>query len=435
VTRVALLHPYWDFWERSAPFDLRADRAAFEERARAALDVEWVEPERADAVLVLQTMATPPGDTLARLPDLPVVVWAAHLAERVPDVFDHGGITAEGATVGAPMLTSVLVRQGRPFELVVGRVDDDATAGRVREALAGAAAASALRRARMGRVGAPIPGYVGVDTDEALLRERTGVEVVRVEPAAVLELYLAVTDERVRALDAETRAGFRVLYEGDGLARSLRAALALEDLVARHRLDAGALNCHVPEIRLGPEIGIAPCLGLGRLTSAGCPWTCTGDVLTAVAMLACKLIGGGAQYHELEALDYTTGEFVVASSGEHDLELAGDDVAIVRNEWFAHDPVVGACAAFSAPAGPATLVAFCDVGGAYRLVVAEGHLTGRSFPGTGTANGAFRFARGVDGWTDWCRAGAGHHSSLSRGHLAPALAACARFAGVELVRV
>jgi L-arabinose isomerase len=305
----------------------------------------------------------------------------------------------------------------------------------VRAALAAAAAAGALGRARIGRVGAPVPGYVGVDTDERLLRERTGVELVPVAPAELRELYLGVQDARVRELDAETRADFQVLYEGEGLERSLRAALALEDLVAAHDLRGGALNCHVPEIRLGPEIGIAPCFGLGRLTSAGCPWTCTGDVLTAVAMLASRLVGGGSQYHELEALDYATGELVVASSGEHDLSLAAGERTVVRNDWFAHDPVVGACAVFSARAGPATLTAFADVGGAYRFVVAEGELTGRGFPGTGTANGAFRFARGVDGWTDWCRAGAGHHSALSLGHLAERLAACARFLGVELVRV
>ena len=33
------------------------------------------------------------------------------------------------------------------------------------------------------------------------------------------------------------------------------------------RFDAGAMNCHVPEIRLGPDVGIAPCFGLGRSTT------------------------------------------------------------------------------------------------------------------------------------------------------------------------
>lgn len=434
--RVAMLHPYWDFWEASVPYDLRADRASLAEAARAALAVEWVEPDDAEAVLVLQTMATPPTPTLERLGALPLVIWAAHRPGGLRDDFDHGSITAEGATVGTPMLTSVLVRDGRPFELVVGRIGDPAVHGRVTEALAVAAAAGRLRSARIGRIGHPLDGYACVDTDDDLLRRKTGIELVPIEPAEVRELYVAVADANVRELEAEVRASYVVEIEGDGLERSLRAALALDDLIDRHRLDAGAMNCHVPEIRFGEEIGIAPCFALGRATTRGVPWTCVGDVLTAVAMLAGKLLGGAAQYHELEAIDYDTGEFVIASSGEFDLGFgAGGAPRLVRNGWFASDPQCGACASFSGPAGPATLIGFAQVGEAYRLIAADGVLTGRAFPATGTANGGFCFARGLDGWAGWCRAGANHHSSATPGAFGPSVQALGRLAGIETVRV
>lgn len=429
--RVTLLHPYWDFWETSVAYDLRADRDRLGGEVRAAVDVQWVEPHGADCVLVLQTMATPPAWTIAELPDLPVVVWAAHRWERIPAEFDHGGITAEGATVGTPMLTSVLVREGRPFELVVGRVDDPVVRAAVTDALRGAAAATRVRGARIGRVGPVQDGYVCVDTSDELLEEQLGVEVVRLPASEVTRLYDAVAPARVEELRAEAAAGYDVSIAGEGLDRSLRAACAIEDLVAEHGLAAGALNCHVPEIRFG-GVGVTPCFGLGRSASRGVPWTCTGDVLTAVAQLIGKALGGAAQYHELESYDYETGEFVIASSGEHDLDFAPDvRPALVRNEWFATDPCVGACACFSPHAGPGTLLAFADVGGRYRLILGEGELTGRAFPATGTANGGFRFARGLDGWRDWCAAGANHHSSATPGALGAAGSACARFLGVE----
>jgi L-arabinose isomerase len=240
----------------------------------------------------------------------------------------------------------------------------------------------------------------------------------------------------VRDLELEVREQYDLEICGDELDRSLRAACALDDLVDRHRLDAGAMNCHVPEIRFGDEIGITPCFALGRSTTRGVPWTCVGDVLTAVAMLAGKLLGGAAQYHELEAIDYATGELVLASSGEFDLDLApGARPRLIRNGWFASDPRCGACACFSAAAGPATLIGFAQVPDGYRLIAAEGEFTGRAFPATGTANGGFRFARGLDGWTDWCRAGANHHSSATPGAFGPAVEALGRLAGVEAVRV
>jgi L-arabinose isomerase len=228
--------------------------------------------------------------------------------------------------------------------------------------------------------------------------------------------------------------------EGDVLARSLRAACALDDLVVRHRLDAGAINCHVPEIRFGEEIGIAPCFALGRETSRGVPWACTGDVVTAVAMLTLKLLGGAAQYHELESLDYDTGELVIASSGEHDLAFAGERPRLQRNLWYDSDPRCGMCACFAAPTGPATLVAFTELGApapGYRYIVASGEFTGTDWPGVGTPYAAFRFAggAGVDAWMRWCRGGANHHSAATPGDFAAHVESVARFIGVDAIRV
>lgn len=434
--RVTLVEPYWEFWESSVPYDLRADRAALAQQVRAALDVEWVEADRADAVLVLQTMATPPAHTLPALRALPVVIWAAHRPGPFSEGFDHATITSEGATVGAPMLTSVLVRRGRAFELVLGRIDDPAAQRSVADALAAAAAASRLMRARIGRVGQPLDGYECVDTDGDLLRQRTGVELVPIDPAEMRERFLAVDAIRVRDLEREIRTAYEVELEGDELERSLRASCALEDLVAHHHLDAGAMNCHVPEIRFGETIGITPCMALGHSTSMGVPWTCVGDVLTAVALLATKLLGGAAQYHELEAVDYETGELVLASSGEYDLALVrGPWPRLIRNGWFAKDKRVGACACFTVAPGPATLVGFAQVGDAYRLIAAEGEFTQRTFPATGTANGGFRFARGLAAWTEWCRMGANHHSSATFGALGSQIATLGRFLGVEVAVV
>ncbi len=451
--RVGVALPYWDFWERSVPYDLCAEREALVRKAAAALEADVVATATVDsdaageaaarrfaaagaeAVLVVQTMAAPPVRTLEALGALPVVVWAAQKDERVPDAFDHGGITSFGATVGTPMVTSMLVRRGRPFELVVGPVGRTEP---VDVALRAASAAARLGRARVGRVGPTQPGYDHVAADPDRLRAEIGIELLPIEAAEFRDLYLQVPAEQVAEFALETRGLYDVEVEGDALERSLRAACALRDLVDRYGLDAGALNCHVPEIRLGREIGIAPCFALGRSTSNGVPWTCTGDVVTAIAMLAAKLLGGAAQYHELEALDEATGEFVVASSGEHDLQLArGVRPRLVANGWYAHDACAGACACFTAPRGPATLVGFTQLDSGFRLIAAEGEFSGRGWPGVGTANAAFRFAGGspTEAWARWCLAGVPHHAAASPGLLGSGVETSARFLGIEAVRV
>ena len=255
-----------------------------------------------------------------------------------------------------------------------------------------------------GRIGRPIEGYLHVDVDDAELRDAIGIEATFVDPDEVVEAWRGVEPARVAELGAEVRAGWAFegdLDEGESLERSLRAALALQEVVDRHALDGGAFNCHVPQFRFGDEIGIAPCWGLGRLTTEGRPFTCTGDILTAVAMLTTKRLGAAALYHEIEAIDYATGEVVIANSGEHDLAwlAPGERPRLRRNGWFCgKDPRCGVCAVIEPPAGPATLVGFTphpDARGGFRYVVARGELTTRRFPETGTANGAFRFADGI----------------------------------------
>ncbi len=463
--RIAVLSPYWTLWEHTAGPTFRADRLALARSVAASLDfiVEPIlvaeigsgeagaavgrelEAADPDAVLVVQTMAVPAAWTMAALdavPRTPIVVWALHETGLVGTDFDHASITTQGATVGAPMVTNLLTRADRPFELVLGRRDDPATRDRVARALRLAGIASGMRRARLGRVGRPLDGYAHVDVDADALREATGIGLVWVDPDEVVDAFRAVAADRVDALEREVRAGWT--FEGDvtsdgSLDRSLRAALALEDVADRHRLDGGAFNCHVPQFRFGEPIGIAPCWALGRLTTAGRPFTCTGDVVTAVAMLLTKRLGGAAVYHEIEAIDYATGEVVIANSGEHDEAwlAPGARPRLRKNGWFCgKDPHCGVCAVFEPAPGPATLVGFTPHPGArggFRFVAARGELTERTFPETGTVNGAFRFREGTveDAWVRWATAGVNHHSSATPGDLAEDVVGVARHLGIE----
>ncbi len=465
--RVAVVHPYWELWEHTAGPGFRWERLALARRVATDLAeavtvvgvVDFASAEEAasladrlagtefDAILVLQTMATPPGFALAlveRLPDVPIVLWALHETGLTGSTVSHRDITTQGATVGAPMLTSLLSRRGIPYELMLGRMTDASVRDRVIRALRTVTVARQLRQARLGRVGRPLDGYLHVDVEPDSLRQATGIEIVDIDPNEVVEAYRDVTDDAVDALAEEVRRDWTFeedLTIGDSLERSLRAALAIEAVARAHRLDAGAFNCHVPQFRFGEPIGIAPCFGLGRLTSLGMPWTCTGDVLTAVAMLTTKRLGGAALYHELETIDYATGEVVIANSGEHDLAwlAPGERPRLRRNGWFCDkDPHCGMCAVFEPAPGPATLVGFTPhpaARGGFRYVVARGELTARRFPMTGTVNGAFRFAAGPveEAWVRWVAAGVTHHSSATPGDLADDVAAVARHLGIEAV--
>lgn len=468
MRRVVLLVPYWSFFEAVSGSDLRARRERLVGKVAAELDAAGIAVERTiwidsaeagrsagsalsehhpTAIVVMSSMAAPPDWTLTALesvPQIPLVVAA--VTDTSPSLrLDHEQITEAGATVGAPQLTNMLGRASRRHVIQYANLQRAADAGALRDRVSWALAAGSLRGARVLRVGDPLPGYGCVDCDEARLEQALGVQVEHTTAAEVATRYQRQASRDLSGLERETVSTFAVdqlAKDAPGWTRSLRMAAALEELDRELDVAAGAMNCHVPELRFASDPGITPCFALGRETTNGVPWTCTGDISTVIAMLTLKRLGAGALYHEIEVLDQEADEALLANSGEHDLSLADPsaDRTLQENSWWRDDPVRGLCACFPVASGPATLVAFTEHPGeasGFRYIVAHGAFTNRTMPESGTAHAAFRFAdRSVaDGWTQWASAGPCHHSAATRGHWGDAIADVASHLGVGYVQV
>ena len=120
---------------------------------------------------------------------------------------------------------------------------------------------------------------------------------------------------------------------------------------------------------------------------------------------------------------------------------AGRRPRLQPNPWYRSDPVTGLSAWFELPPGPATLVGFTphhDEPSGFRLIAAEGEITGRSFPDSPTVGGAFRFAGGRpvgEAWRRWALAGANHHSAAAPGSLAAEVGIVARYLRIGFAQV
>lgn len=446
--KIGLLSPYWGFWERVVDGDPRALHAALFDQAiavaRAHGDVVWSvrtdelgdSLEAVDFVIVVITMASPPAAVRAFLDSRPsaiVVVWALHDSPTIDEPFTHQSITTRGATVGASMVAASLTRAGIAHEVVLG----DPSSARVDDALRCAAAAASVRRSRLLVVGEPLEGYDFVSPPRAELA-RLGVDVINRTPVDLAAHAESASPSDLALLEAEIGAEVSAVTTSTGAQVALRAAVALQHMVDRDDVQGGALNCHVPSLRTGAGWGgVAPCLALGRVTSQGCGFTCTGDVNTALAMLMVSSLGRPMFYHEMEAIDEGTDEVVLANSGEHDSRFAAVTHArIAANPWFPGvnpTPIV----AYQVAPGPASIVAVTVIDEKLRVIVAEGAFTERPTELTGTMTAAFRFSSSSapEGWQAWVAAGAGHHACATDDHLASDFTAVARHLGLDLVIV
>lgn len=410
----------------------------------AAVANEAFIKEGVDAVVFAPTMAAPPGWAERALDglDAPVVVLGAQESGTVPDDYDTEAATARSLPVGLVMFTNVLVRRQRSFTAVVGELGSPELAASLDRAMRAAAAVAAIRGRPIAQVGEAMGGYDDVmasDEELALL----GVRTVPITAEKLTEAFQSVSPTRLKAVVDEVRAAADAeAVPSEVLERSCQLSAALEDLCDAHRVCGGTVNCHGPVLRWNPGVGITACLGVTRLSERGIPFSCTGDVPTAIALALCKSVAGAALYCELYQMDFAGDWILVANGGEGDPtgRAPGSAIRLLPEDHYSGEHGPGTASAFELAEGPATLVSMTPAAaasGGWYLVVAEGEIIGARHRQMEGPNGMFRFSAApvAEAYQAWCQAGATHHAALVPGARQDDLACVADLLGIELAAV
>lgn len=350
-------------------------------------------------------------------------------ATHMPDLIRH----SHGLAVQA--FANLLMRQGRAFEMVTGRIGDEGLADELRTCCAAAVLPRVLRTRRFALFGHVFGGMRDVMLDIPRLEERLGLRVETIPYASVLAAYRAVPAGDERDLNEQLRCRFRVAsMPQEEWTRSLRLACAYRALCRLHGVAGGALNSHGASGLDDPEIGIMATLALSLMSEHGVSLAEVGDLQTGVALLLARLLGKPATYAELDYLDRD--RWFIANSGELDLAMIDPQ----RSAWIRSNVNFrGRCgggAAFDAALrpGPATLFSFTEgPAKTHRLIIAEGEILPERSEVLQLVNATFR-PRGVaalDAYRHWCEGGAVHHAALSPGHLSRHLRKVARTLGLD----
>ena len=458
--RVGVVSSYFPLFDAQMPAGFREERAAvarsFAEALAPAFDVvdagmlaSEADGDRAnallrgaglDAVVFAPTMAAPPSYAMHALDGLeaPLVVWNALTIDRLPDGLTQAQATVNSSQVAAVMLANPYARAGRPFATVTAAPADADGMDTLCRTIRAAATASALRGSAVLRVGTWFPGYLDVESSIEELA-RLGVTEHAVTVPELNDAFAAVAAERIEPGLEELAGRGWARRPGPADERSMRLALALDDLVRTTSAVAVTVNCHSEVLRWNPAIGITACLGASLLTGDGVPVSCTGDLPTALACVLAQRLSGRALYCEFYTPERETGLMLLAAGGEGDPGWAdpAHPVVVEPNDHYPGEHGAGTSVSFRLEPGPATALSLSPTDGSWRLAWATGEIVEARYDGMGGPNGMFRFDSGsaFEAGARWIGSGATHHNALAAGRLDVEIPVLARALGIEEVRV
>lgn len=369
--------------------------------------------------------------------DVPILIWNTQFIRTLPDDADFDLIMMNSGMAGIPEIAGALVRTGKPFAVVTGHIEDSSMLSSLGEYIAASKILGFLRSAKIGVIGHPFEGMTDLMVDQLSLRQNLGVVVWPIEHEEVAIVADEISISEVAALIDEERLKYGIVDVPEpALEKSIRVALALEKIVARHSVDAVALfdQIWLPDSR----IGVIPSYGTSRMVAKGVPFTCEADVPQAVAMLILQHIAGHSTFLENYVMDFERDAMVLSHDGHGNPALAESPKAVSMKLSIYYEGVNGFGASFEYAyrPGPVTLLCVAPArDGKWRFIVAEGESLPIKPRPVVAPQMLFKYSRGDvnDFASRWCLAGPSHHHAAAYGNLSGVITKLGAFLGVETI--
>ncbi len=367
----------------------------------------------------------------------PVLVWNTQQIEFLPENADFDLIMVNSGMAGVPEMTSALLRMGRPFWMVTSMTDDPQGQEQLAGYIAAAGVMRRLKAARIAIVGHAFEGMTDLMVDQLSLRQYVGPVCWPVEPEKVSAAMGEVPEKDVKALVKKESGRYKIDMDAAQFERSCRLALALEKVARDGKFDALASFDQV--WLTDPRVGIIPAYATGRLCELGFPCSTEADITTVTAMLILQEIAGKATFLENYVIDFKQEAMILSHDGHGNPALAARpaDVTLKHSIYYKGVNGFGASFEYAYAPGPVTNLSLVNVGGRWRLNIAEGELVAIQPRPVAAPQMLFKpKSLNIRDWCDaWCKAGSPHHMALAYGHLSGAIKTYAAMQGLDVVEI
>jgi L-arabinose isomerase len=292
---------------------------------------------------------------------------------------------------------------------------------------------------RLGIMGHYYSGMLDIYSDLTLQTSSFGTQLEMIEVDELSALRREVTDEEIAERVREFRKVFEVAPDCTqfDLDRAARTSVALDHLVAQHRLGSLAYYYKGSGIAENEEAMSSISVGTSLLTARGVPVAGELEIKNAQAMKILDLFGMGGSFTEFYATDYTDDVLLMGHDGPGHTAIAQGKPTIRPLNNYHGKVGRGLSIEMSVKHGPVTLLAITESSdGKLKFVVAEGESVPGPILEIGNTNSRYRFSIGARVFLEnWSAQGAAHHCAIGTGHSTAQLMKLASLLDMELARV
>lgn len=331
-----------------------------------------------------------------------------------------------------PEIACVFNRAGIDYHLVTGHLEEEAAWQEIADWVQAGRVVAGMRANRAGVLGHYYCGMLDVYSDMTQQAAVFGNHFELLEMCELFSLRQEVTADEVAAKIEEFNAKFEVSADCEQaeIERAARTSVALDKLVAKHRL--GSMAYYYEGQGEYETIVTSVIAGNTLLTGNGVPVAGECEIKNMQAMKIMDLMGVGGSFSEFYLADFTDDVVYLGHDGPAHFAIAQGRVGLVPLPVYHGKPGKGLSIQMTVRHGPVTLLSLVQDKDGLFLLVAEGESVEGPVLQIGNTNSRYKFALGArDFMNAWSKAGPAHHCAIGVGHIAGVLEKVGRLLGIE----
>jgi len=290
----------------------------------------------------------------------------------------------------------------------------------------------------MGLMGHYYGGMLDVYTDLTLQLATFGghIEMLEVDELAALREQASTADIQARVSRFHEMFDIQPDCPPVELERAARSSIALDRLVADHRLGSLAYYYSGSGNPANEDAISSIILGTSLLTARGIPVAGEYEVKNLQAMKILDAFGVGGSFTEYYGTDYRDDVILMGHDGPGHVAIA-EGKTKVRPLSVYHGKVGrGLSVEMSIKHGPVTLLSVVEDQARIKLLTAEGESVPGPILEIGNTNSRYRFRPGAREFINtWNAQGPAHHCAAGIGHIAARIRKLGLMLGIETVQV